>query len=208
MFTGIVKESGKIAAAAPGKLTITACRVLPGMEPGDSIAVNGVCLTVTDLGSDSFSVEVIPETLGRTNLVRLKPGDSVNLEPPLTLRTKLSGHLVQGHVDAMVKVVSVVRGGEMTIKMEASPELLRYIVEKGFVAVDGVSLTVVNREATSFQVAVIGYTRRETTLGSRRVGDLVNLEVDIIAKYVAQFNQTWKTGITVDVLEKHGFLAG
>ncbi len=209
MFTGIIQELGKIMAAPSGKMMIAASRVIPGMEPGDSIAVNGVCLTVVGLNENSFSVEVIPETLRRTNLALLKPGDSVNLEPPLTLQAKLSGHLVQGHVDGMARVVSVVRGGgELSIKMEASPELMRYIVEKGFVAVDGASLTVANRDTTSFQVSVIEYTRRETILGSRVTGDLVNLEVDIIAKYVEQFGRTQKNGVTVDFLEKHGFLAG
>jgi riboflavin synthase len=209
MFTGIVQEAGKVIAVPPGKLTITARRVLPGMEPGDSIAVNGVCLTVTGLSNDSFSVEVIPETARRTNLGLLKPGDRVNLETPLTLRTKLSGHLVQGHVDDTARVVLVSRGGDETrIRIETSPKLMRYIVEKGFIAVDGVSLTVAGRDDKSFQVAVIGYTQQETILGTRQVGDVVNLEVDIIAKYVEQFSQTPKTGVTADFLEKHGFLTG
>jgi riboflavin synthase len=173
------------------------------------MAVNGACLTVTSLDNASFSVEVMPETLRRTNLGRLAAGDRVNLEPPLTLGEPLGGHLVQGHVDGTAGVVSVVQGGgEMTVRLEASPDLMRYLVEKGFIAVDGVSLTITGREATSFQVSVVDYTRRHTTLGSRQVGDLVNLEVDIIAKYVEQLGQTRRQGITVEFLEEHGFLVG
>ncbi len=207
MFTGIIQELGRVSSAPSGRLTIAASRVLRGMELGGSIAVNGACLTVTDFGSGSFSVDVVPETLRRTNLGLLKTGDRVNLEPPLTLGGQLSGHLVQGHVDDTARVILAVRGGgEMTIRLSASPELMRYVVEKGFIAVDGISLTVVNRDATSFQIAIIDYTQRHTTLGSRQVGDLVNLEVDIIAKYVEQLNQTRSTGITVPFLEEHGFL--
>ena len=209
MFTGIIQEVGRVTSAAPGRLTITAGSVLRGAELGGSIAVNGACLTITNLGSGSFSVDVMPETLRRTNLGLLKTGDRVNLESPLTLGGQLGGHLVQGHVDDTARVVSVIRDGEViTIRLEASPELMRYVVKKGFIAVDGVSLTVVTREATSFRVSVVDYTQRHTTLGSRKVGDLVNLEVDIIAKYVEQLSQTRSTGITVEFLEKHSFLVG
>jgi riboflavin synthase len=209
LFTGIIQEIGRVTSAPPGRLTITASRVLQGLELGGSIAVNGACLTVTSLNSNSFSVDVISETLRRTNLGLLRTGDKVNLEPPLALGGQLGGHLVQGHVDETARVTSVVRGGgEMIIKLDASPELMRYVVEKGFIAVDGVSLTVVTRDATSFRVSVIGYTQGQTTLGSRQVGDLVNLEVDIIAKYVEQLSRTQGPGITVEFLEKHGFLVG
>jgi len=209
VFTGIIKEVGRVTLASPVRLTIAAGGVLRGLEPGGSMAVNGACLTVTSLDNASFSVEVMPETLRRTNLGRLAAGDRVNLEPPLTLGEPLGGHLVQGHVDGTAGVVSVVQGGgEMTVRLEASPDLMRYLVEKGFIAVDGVSLTITGREATSFQVSVVDYTRRHTTLGSRQVGDLVNLEVDIIAKYVEQLGQTRRQGITVEFLEEHGFLVG
>ena len=209
MFTGIIQEVGRVTLALPGRLTITASHVLRGMELGGSIAVNGACLTITDLNPGSFSVDVIPETLSRTNLGLLKTGDKVNLEPPLALGGRLGGHLVQGHVDDTARVVSVTwSGGAMMIRSETSRELMRYVVEKGFIAADGISLTVVSREATSFQVSVIGYTQKQTTLGSRQVGDLVNLEVDIIAKYVEQLTRAQSTGVTVDFLEKHGFLVG
>ena len=209
MFTGIIQEVGIVKAAPPRKLAIAASHVLQGIEPGGSIAVNGACLTVTRFDSGSFSVDVTPETLSRTNLGLLKSGDRVNLEPPLALGGQLGGHLVQGHIDATARVVSVVRREEeMSLRLEASPELMRYVVEKGFVAIDGISLTVVSREAASFQISIIDYTRRHTTLWERKVGDLVNLEVDVIAKYVEQLSQTKRTGITVEHLEKHGFLAG
>ena len=209
MFTGIIQEVGRVASAPAGRLTIAASRVLRGMELGGSIAVNGACLTVTSLDASLFSVDVVPETLKRTNLGLLKTGDRVNLEPPLALGGQLGGHLVQGHIDDTARVASVARGSrEMTVRLEASPEIVRYVVEKGFIAVDGVSLTVAARYATSFQVAVIDFTRSHTTLGSRQVGDLVNVEVDIIAKYVEQLSRARSPGITVEFLEKHGFLVG
>jgi riboflavin synthase len=209
VFTGIIQEIGRVTSAPPGRLSMAASHVLRGMELGGSVAVNGACLTVTDLDTDSFSVDVTSETLRRTNLGLLRTGDRVNLEPPLALGGQLGGHLVQGHVDGTARVASVVRGNEeMSVKLEVSPELIRYVVEKGFVAVDGISLTVVTRDVASFQVSVIGYTRRHTTLGDRRVGDLVNLEVDIIAKYVERLSQSRGSGITVGFLERHGFLVG
>ena len=206
MFTGIVEEIGRVASAPGGTLAITAKDVLPGMKLGGSIAVNGVCLTVTDFTSNAFSVDVMPETLSRTNLGLLHTGDTVNLERPLALGGELGGHLVQGHVDDTGRVTSVTRDGDaMIIRFEASPETLSFTVPKGFVTVDGASLTIVAKDSSSFSVSVVGYTRQHTTLGSRKVGDLVNLEVDIIAKYVAQFNQPPRTAITADFLEEHGF---
>ena len=209
MFTGIIEEVGRVISAQSGNLVIAASNVLQGTEPGGSIAVNGVCLTVTNFDSSSFSVDIMPETLKRTNLGLLHAGDRVNLERPLALEGRLGGHLVQGHVDDTGRVASVMPGGgAMLIRFEAAPGVMRYIVEKGFVAVDGVSLTTVTKDASSFQVSVVDYTRQHTTLGSRQVGDMVNLEVDIIAKYVEQLSQTHSTGITVDFLQEHGFIAG
>ena len=206
MFTGIVEEIGRVASAPGGTLAITAKDVLPGMKLGGSIAVNGACLTVTDFTSNSFSVDVMPETLSRTNLGLLHAGDTINLERPLALGGELGGHLVQGHVDDTGRVTSITWDGDaMIIRFEASPETLSFTVPKGFITVDGVSLTIVAKDSSSFSVSVVGYTRQHTTLGSRKVGDLVNLEVDIIAKYVAQFNQPPRTAITADFLEEHGF---
>jgi riboflavin synthase len=209
VFTGIVQEIGRVNSALPDRLSIAATKLPKAMEIGGSVAVNGVCLTVTDFDADSFSVDVMPETRQRTNLRLLKRGDRVNLELPLTLSSQLGGHLVQGHIDDTAKVVSVASSrGELAIKLETSPELMRYVVAKGFVAIDGASLTVVSRDISSFWISIIDYTRKNTILGDRRVGDLVNLEVDIIAKYVEQLGRQPGSGITLEFLEKHGFPVG
>jgi riboflavin synthase len=209
VFTGIVEEIGRVISARPGNLAVAAGKVLEGMEEGASLAVNGVCLTVTGFDNKSFTVEVMPETLSRTNLGLLKTGDGVNLERPITLGGRLGGHLVQGHIDTTGRVISVTPRGESIIAgFEAPPRLMAYIVEKGFIAVDGVSLTTVSRNTSVFQVSLVGYTRQHTILGSRRVGDTVNLEADIIAKYVEQFSRNGGSGITVDFLQEHGFLVG
>jgi len=206
MFTGIVEEVSDVISAQSGGLVIAADKVLQGMELGGSVSVNGVCLTVTEFDARSFSVDVMAETLQRTNLGSLQVGDKVNLERPLALGGQLGGHLVQGHVDGTGRVTSISwDGSAMIFRFEAPPELMRYIVEKGFVAVDGVSLTVIDCNAGSFRVSVVEYTREYTTLGSRKVGDPVNLEVDIIAKYVERLIQPRSTGITLDFLREHGF---
>jgi riboflavin synthase len=208
MFTGIVEEVGKVISSAGG-LKIAAAGVLDGVQKGDSMAVNGVCLTITALDNKSFSAEVMPETLDKTNLGLLRPGDGVNLERPLTPNSRLGGHFVQGHIDDTARLSSIDRRGEsLLLRFDAPPRLIPYIVEKGFIAVDGVSLTVVSRENSSFQVSIVGYTRENTTLGNRGVGDVVNLEVDIIAKYVEQLNKPHSGGITLDFLAEHGFLVG
>ena len=207
MFTGIVIEIGRVTSVPPGNLVIAAGPVLQEMEGGQSIAINGVCLTVTDFSVNSFSVGIMPETLSRTNLGSLSAGDGVNLERPIALGGPLGGHLVQGHVDATGRVASVIWDEQtMLVRFESPPEVMRYVVEKGFIAVDGVSLTVVTKDISSFQVSIVDYTQKHTTLGSRRVGDLVNLEVDIIAKYVEQFSRARRPDITIDFLQEHGFL--
>jgi len=206
VFTGIVEEVGKVTLVRPGHLVITASDVLQGMELGGSINVNGVCLTIISLDTNSFSVDIMPETLERSNLGLLSAGDRVNLERPLSLGGRLGGHLVQGHVDATGRVTSVRWNGEaMLVRFEAPSEVMYYVVDKGFIAVDGVSLTVVTKDRSAFQVSVVDYTRQHTTLGDRQVGDPVNLEVDIIAKYVEQLGQARSTGVTMDFLQEHGF---
>ncbi len=206
MFTGIVEEVGKVIMAQPRRLTIGARTVLNGMAPGASMAVNGVCLTIADLNANSFYADVMPETLNRSNLGRLRAGDSVNLERPLALNGWVGGHLVQGHVDATGTIASMTTGEDaMLIRFEAPKDVLYYIVEKGFITVDGISLTVADRNDTSFQVSIVDYSRRHTNLAGRRIGDLVNLEVDIIAKYVARFAQVNSPGITIDFLKEQGF---
>lgn len=206
MFTGIIEEVGTIRAALPGRLVIAAKTALEDTKKGDSIAVNGVCLTVTEISSDSFAVDVMPETLRRTNLGLLRPGDVVNLERPLAVGGRFGGHFVQGHVDDTGRVISARREGEaLLLRFEAPQEIMRYIVEKGFIAVDGVSLTAVEYDAGSFEVSLVGYTMENTNLGGRKAGDVVNLEVDIIAKYVERLREG-KSPITMEFLAEHGFL--
>ncbi len=205
MFTGIVEEVGNVKSVGSGQLTVSASAVLEATRLGDSMAVNGACLTVSAMNSGSFSVDVMPETLKRTNLGQLRPGSNVNLERALMVGARVGGHLVQGHVDATGRVVSLVpEGGAVIAKLAAPPEVLRYVVEKGFIAADGVSLTVVGYNQRSFSVSLVGYTLNNTVLGSRKVGDQVNLEVDIIAKYVEKFREG-RGGVTLDFLSDHGF---
>jgi riboflavin synthase len=186
MFTGIVEELGSVVETGP-RTTVACRKVIADSEPGSSIAVNGVCLTVVerDEAEGTLAFDLSPETLARSSLGSLEPGSSVNLERPVTLLTRLGGHLVQGHVDGVGTVAgidSVDTGAEMTF--EAPAALRRYLVEKGSVAVDGVSLTVTVVNGDRFGVALIPFTLEATSLGSVQVGDRVNLEVDVIAKYV------------------------
>ncbi len=207
MFTGIVEEIGRVNLIQPDRLAIKVTKVLEGTELGSSIAVNGVCLTVTEFGSNSFSVGMMPETLRRTNLGLLKVGDEVNLERAMIMGGHLGGHLVQGHIDDTGRVASIKREQEaMLMRFETPHQLMRYIAVKGFIAVDGLSLTVVELGADSFMVSLIDYTQRHTTIGKKKVGDVVNLEVDIIAKYVESLTKTSTNGVTFDFLKEHGFI--
>lgn len=189
MFTGIVEELGTCTGVESGaesaRLSITGPVVSADLRPGDSVAVNGVCLTATSISDSTFTADVMAETLERTTLGQLRPGDPVNLERPLTLADRLGGHLVQGHVDG-VGTVAWVRPGEgyTRIGISAPAGLARYLVAKGSVAVDGVSLTVVAPGEEGFEVSLIPTTLATTTLGGLAVGDGVNLEADVIAKYV------------------------
>ena len=207
MFTGIVEEIGRVRAIGPGKLTISATNVIKDTKKGDSIAVNGACLTVTEISDDSFSVDVMPETMRRTNLGSLRPGDVVNLERPLSVGGRIGGHFVQGHVDGSGKVLAATREGEaLLLRFEAPEDIMRYVVEKGFIAVDGISLTVTECNATSFKVSLVAYTLHNTNLVGRRPGDEVNLEVDIIAKYVERLRERSGSTITQEFLAEHGFI--
>lgn len=206
MFTGIVEEIGIIKGTSPSRLTIGVEKVLEDMKLGDSIAVNGACLTVTNLARDHFSVDIMPETVRRTNVGRLHYGDKVNLERAVSAGGRFGGHFVQGHVDGTGKVMSSTTEEEAVIaKISAPSDLMRYIVIKGFVAVDGCSLTVVDCDAISFSVSLVTYTREHTTLGERRTGDMLNIEVDIMAKYVERLSQRAGGGVTLGFLEEHGF---
>jgi riboflavin synthase len=186
MFTGIVEELGAVVARASDRITVSCRTVLADADVGSSIAVNGVCLTVVDRGPDHLGFDLSEETLRRTSLAGLSPGDPVNLERPVTLTTRLGGHVVQGHVDGVGEVVGVkaepTGGAWLTIRPPA--ELARYLVDKGSVSVDGVSLTVAGVDGDAFSVALIPHTLAVTTLGAAGAGDEVNLEVDVLAKYV------------------------
>jgi riboflavin synthase len=185
MFTGIVEELGSVREIGP-RLVVSCRTVLADTEVGASIAVNGVCLTVVERGREGLSFDLSEETLRRSDLGRLAPGRPVNLERPVTLATRLGGHLMQGHVDGVGEVTAVEPEDAGGARMRVSPplELFRYVVEKGSIAVDGVSLTVAGLGDDSFWVALIPHTLAVTTLGVTRVGDPVNLEVDLIAKHV------------------------
>jgi riboflavin synthase len=185
MFTGIVEERGRVRALEGGRLVVECRAVLGDTAVGDSVAVNGVCLTAVEAAPDSLSFDLAPETLSRTNLAQLRPGDPVNLERPLTLASRLGGHLVQGHVDAVGIVRSFTGNGHGARLGIEIPEGLRpYLVKKGSVTVDGVSLTVASAGGEGFEVALVPHTLEVTTLGDRRPGDQVNLEADVLAKYV------------------------
>ena len=189
MFTGIVEERGQVLAVTPmgdsARLVIRAALAVSDAKLGDSIAVNGVCLTVTEFDEESFSADVMAETLLRTSLGAALPGSDVNLERAMPAHGRLGGHLVQGHVDGTGSILTIEPTEHWTVVRVGIPrELSRYIAEKGSITIDGVSLTVVSVDDTSFSVSLIPTTLRETTLGDRSIGDVVNLEIGVIAKYV------------------------
>jgi riboflavin synthase len=201
MFTGIVEEIGTVKDLSPERIAIKASKVLEGTGVGDSISVNGVCLTLTTVSSDGFSVDVMPETIRRTNLGRLHSGDLLNLERAILAGGRVGGHYVQGHVDDTGKILSVKPEEKaLLVRMAAPSKLLRYIVNKGFIAVDGVSLTVISPDAFSFMVSLVSFTRDQTTLGIRKPGDIVNLEVDVIAKYVERLQQKSEQEVMLEFL--------
>lgn len=197
MFTGIVEEIGKIKSFDGKKLVIECSNVLDGTKLGDSIAINGCCQTVVDLMSNYFSADVSSETLRITK--GFKTGERVNLERALTPQTRMGGHIVQGHVDGVAKYL-----GDM--RFEVSLELDKYIVYKGSIAVNGVSLTVSKSEKNIFSVAIIPHTLENTNLKDLRVGDLVNIETDILGRYVEKFLSTQNNNITEDFLKENGFI--
>ena len=185
MFTGIVESLGRVESFEDGRLEVRAGVVAHDAALGDSISVNGVCLTVAGRDGDVLGFDLAEETLRRTSLGGLEPGSPVNLERPVTLATRLGGHVVQGHVDGVGRVRSIrPAGGGREVTIEVPGGLARYLVEKGSVAVDGVSLTVAALEDGAFSVSLIPHTLAVTTLGERTEGDPVNLEVDVLAKYV------------------------
>ena len=190
MFTGIVQEMGEVLALEGGRLVMRASVVGARCRIGDSVAVNGTCLTVVDREGDSFVVEMVPETLRRTNLGLLRVGDRVDLEGAMAAGEPLGGHFVQGHVEAAVAILAKREEGNSAIYLLSLPAPLSpFVVAKGFVALDGVSLTVVECGAGSFSIALIPHTRQHTVLGQKGPGDLVNLETDILGRYVEKLLQ-------------------
>ena len=186
MFTGLIEEQGRVLTPPRnGKLSLAASKVTEGLALGDSIAVNGVCLTVSAFSGQRFTADVMPETLHRSNLGELRTGSLVNLERALPATGRFGGHFVSGHIDGVGSLLSVRPvGNALIFSIRAAPELLRGIVEKGSVAIDGISLTVVEVTETLFSVSVIPHTAAVTTLAGKRPGDRLNLETDMIGKYV------------------------
>ena len=215
MFTGIIEEVGHADALSrrgtSAVLEVLATRVLEGMQLGDSIAVNGVCLTVRRQSSGRFQVELSEETLNRSSLGSLKGGTLVNLERPLLATSRLGGHFVQGHVDAVGKVLTIRTDGEFAVWKFLLPDSIeRFVVEKGSIAVDGISLTVASLTSEAFEVALIPHTLENTNLRTRQIGDEVNLECDILAKYVESMlkqrkNRPSKSQLTEEYLKERGF---
>lgn len=213
MFTGIVEEVGRVRAIGNGCVEIVAEKVLDGTAVGDSIAVNGVCLTVTAFARGGFMADVMPVTLARTALGSLRVGDCVNLERALTLSSRLGGHIVSGHIDGVGHVKSVdTKGNAHILHIEAVPAILRYIVPQGSVALDGVSLTVAEIDDKGFSVSLIPHTRQATSLDKIKTGSYVNIENDIIGKYVdrllhspEQTGEIAAEGLTAEFLQKCGF---
>ena len=185
MFTGIVEEVGTVSQLKGYRMNVHATLVIEGLKLGDSMAVNGACLTVVALGSEEFSVDLSPETLRRTSLGDVTPGKAVNLERPLAVSDRLGGHIVQGHVDATGRLTSSKPEADCVIlRIRCPKRMMRYIVEKGFITLDGISLTVVKKDTSSFTLSVIPYTLEHTNLKEKVPGDRVNLESDIVAKYI------------------------
>jgi riboflavin synthase len=187
MFTGIVEELGTVVSREGNRFRFGAQLVLEDAKLGDSTAVNGCCLTVVELGPDWWEADVVDESLSRTNLGQLQPGDPINLERPVRLMDRLGGHLVQGHVDAVGELVT----GAPELRVRMPVDLLRYVVPKGSITVDGCSLTVVDVFDDGFSIAVIPHTAEVTTLGRKGPGDLVNLEVDVMAKHVERLLEAY-----------------
>lgn len=207
MFAGIVEEVGAVANRSGSEMTIMAKVVLEDLTAGDSICVDGVCLTVAARDEERFTVQVSPETFTRTTFSRLRPGHAVNLERAVAYGGRIGGHFVQGHVDGVGRVADVKRQGEFFLwRFQAPPEVCRYLVPKGAVAVDGISLTVVEPAGDTFGAAIIPTTLARTTLGGKRPGDAVNLEADVIGKHVYHFVENiTKRSVTMDALKRQGF---
>jgi riboflavin synthase len=210
MFTGIIEEKGFIKSIQAGgrsaRLVISATKVLEGLKIGDSINTDGVCLTVTEFSSSTFTVDVMPETMLRSTCGKLKPGSSVNLERALRLTDRLGGHIVSGHIDG-TGIIERMRKDEnaVWVSVTAAQPILRTIVEKGSIAIDGISLTIVKVDSRGFEVSVIPHTQTETTLLNKKTGDAVNIECDVIGKYVEKLTKSKEGGVDMNFLAENGF---
>lgn len=216
MFTGIIEEIGKIKSIERHsnsiKLSVFARKIMSDMHIGDSISTNGICLTVTTFDENSFTVDVMPETMMMTNFRNLKVNDSVNLERALSVNGRLGGHIVSGHIDGVGTIIKKYND-DKSIRMSFSTtsEILELVVKKGSIAVDGISLTVTDVDSASFSVSIIQHTQGETTLTSKKIGDTVNLENDVIGKYVQKIFvgtrdvTSENKGVSLDFLESNGF---
>jgi riboflavin synthase len=217
MFTGLVEELGKVKSIARStksvRLTVMASKVLSDVHIGDSIAVNGTCLTVVEYAEKYFTADVMPETVKSTVLAGLKIGDTVNLERTLRVGDRFGGHIVSGHIDGVGTIISKdVNDIAIVVKIQAGPEVMKYIVKKGSIAIDGVSLTVVEYDRDWFTVSLIPHSADMTTLGFKKTGENVNLEADVIGKYVEKLlglqparQHAEKSKIGMDFLQQHGF---
>ncbi len=208
MFTGIIEETGRVKTITQNRITVEAKIVTEGTKPGDSIAVNGVCLTVTKIGKDFFDADISPETLRVTALDNLKSGSLINLERAVQVGARLGGHIVTGHVDGTGSGKYIKKeGGFYNIAIEIPSELTKYVVKKGSITVNGMSLTVADINTDIVSIAVIPHTFENTNLKNLQVGENVNIETDILAKYVEKFLSTSdnKSGISMEFLMKHGF---
>lgn len=218
MFTGIVEEAGTIKkrmiSGNSGQIAVRAKKVLEGTQIGDSIAVNGICLTVTSLQADGFTADVMAETVRRSSLAECRAGDEVNLERAMAANGRFGGHIVSGHIDGTGVITSYRREeNAVWVTIETVPEILRLVVEKGSICIDGISLTVAKVGDTDFQVSVIPHTGEETTLLKKKPGSRVNLENDIVGKYIQKLmglesgskGNSQSSGITMEFLEEYGF---
>ncbi len=209
MFTGIIQEIGSVIRIKKSSQSCELRIMVKSMNSsniGDSIAVNGVCLTITKIEGRDFSADVVNETLQRTNLGLLRAGDRINIERPLRVGDQLSGHFVLGHIDNTGTIISTVLGSRRILEVETKDEIMTYIVEKGSIAIDGVSLTVAGVYKRSFKVALIPHTISTTTLDSKKRGDIVNLEVDILAKHVAKLEKGKSQKIDMNFLKDKGVI--
>lgn len=218
MFTGLIEEVGEVTSVTrkgnSAQITVKASKILKDTKVGDSISTNGVCLTVTEKTPTTFTVDVMPETMNRSNLKNFKYGSKVNLERALRVGDRLDGHMVSGHVDGLGKIANYLKeDNAVWITLEADKSLLKYIIEKGSIAIDGTSLTVAYVDERNFKVSIIPHTGEATTLLDKKIGDEVNLECDMVGKYIEKFmkfeknkSEEPKSNLNEDFLRQNGFM--